>query len=106
MIRAIFGILLTLALICGSVVRCVVRSRVTLALAIALITIAGSSGCAVIPLTLEHDARQCRAAAWTVADMLECQKLYSAHKTSPSDWTSQPIGELERIIQHKGHDHE
>lgn len=110
MIRALVGLVYAIFLIplfvCRAVVRCAVRSRVTLALAIALILVFALNGCAVVPAVLEHDARQCRATAWTVADMLKCQEIYPAHKTSPSDWASQPIGELGRIIQHKGHDHE
>jgi len=110
MIRALFGLIVVIFLVslflCRAVVRYTARSRVTLALAIALILVFVLNGCAVIPAVLEHDARQCRTDAWTVSDMIKCQELYPAHKTSPSDWASQPIGELERIIQHKGHDHD
>lgn len=92
--------------ICIAVCRCTVRSRLTLTLAIALIAVLSLFGCAVIPAALERDANQCRNDAWTVADMLKCHELYPAYTTSPSDWASQPVGTLERIIQHKGHAHD
>lgn len=106
MIRVICAPFLLLAIICALVCRCIARSGWTLAIAMALILIILLSGCAAVPLILERDAQACHNAAWTVADMLRCQELYPAHETSPSDWASQPISELERIIQHRAHDHD
>ncbi len=106
MIRIILGFFLVSILISGIVCRSAVRYRVTLALALVLILALSSSGCAVIPAALEHDARACQAEAWTVEAMLECQRLYPAHVRSPSDWASQPVKQIEDIIQHKGHDHD
>ncbi len=105
-IRVLFSLFVLLPMItCGLVCRHIASSRVVQGFAL-LILIAVCAGCGVTTYALEHDARQCHAEAVTVAAMTECSRLYPQHNGTVSDRLSQPLGELERHIQHRTHDHD
>lgn len=105
MIRLLWVFVLLPLFLCGLVVRLAVTCRRFQVVAL-LILIAFCAGCGVTSYALEHDARQCHAEAWTVEAMLECNRLYPQHGGTVSDRIAQPVGELERHIQHRKHDHE
>ena len=71
-------------------------------LAAIIIGLASLAGCAAV---LEHDARACHRAAMTVKAMQACSELHPQHNGTATDTLAQPLGTLERHMQHRNHDH-
>ena len=76
------------------------RAAQLVALAVILWTL---TGCAAI---IDRDIRSCYNEAWTIKAAEQCRTDYPQHLGTLSDTIAQPIGTLERAIQHRGHPHE
>ena len=105
--RLVLGILaitvvLPLALV-GLAVRTVAENHRTKAIIVLVSFVYLLTGCAAV---VEHPARSCHSKAMTVAAMTKCSEQYPQHLGTITDTIAQPLGILERAIQHRNHNHD
>lgn len=103
MSRVLFYMLVATPLIAIGVTARIVatcRAAQLVALAIILWTL---TGCAAI---IDRDVRSCYTEAWTIEAAEQCRTDYPQHNGTWTDVLAQPVGTLERAIQHRNHPHD